>query len=250
MSILELTHVTKSYGSHPALSDVSLSLPAGTALGLLGPNGAGKSTVLRLLLGFVRATAGSVSLQGCDPQSAAARRGVGYLPERLTLPAHKTIRSFLRLHGRLAGLSGVELEQEIDAASLLTGVRDRMGDRLGELSKGLSQRVGFAQAFLGHPSLLLLDEPTSGLDPIGMREARDWISAAAARGCSVLISSHLLSEVELVCDRVVILHNGAVRAAGAMNEVVREGEQLEDAFIRLVQGSGQVGGPGAIHDRG
>ena len=112
-----------------------------------------------------------------------------------------------------------------------------MEDRLGALSKGLAQRVGFAQAFLGRPSLLLLDEPTSGLDPIGMRDARDWIRTATERGCSVLISSHLLSEVEQLCNRVVILHEGVVRAEGAMNEVVREGEQLEDAFIRLVESS-------------
>ncbi len=238
MSILELSHVSKSYGTQTALEDVSLSLSAGTTLGLLGPNGAGKSTVLRLLLGFVRPTSGSVSLQGRDPRSAAARRGVGYLPERLVLPGHKSIRSFLRLHAGLAGLEGAELEREIDAACELTGVRDRIEDRLGALSKGLAQRIGFAQALLGPPSLLLLDEPTSGLDPIGMRDARDWIRAATERGCSVLISSHLLSEVEQLCNRVVILHEGVVRAEGAMNEVVREGEQLEDAFIRLVDSSG------------
>lgn len=240
MPVLELRQVSKSYGAQLALRDVSLALPTGTTLGLLGPNGAGKSTVLRLLLGFVQATSGSVSLQDRDPRSAAARRGVGYLPERLALPGHKKLRSFLRLHGGLAGLAGAELEREIDAASELTGVRDRMEDRLGALSKGLAQRVGFAQAFLGRPSLLLLDEPTSGLDPIGMRDARDWIRAATERGCSVLISSHQLSEVEQLCSRVAILHEGVVRAEGPMEQVVHEGEQLEDAFIRLVRGAGSA----------
>jgi ABC-2 type transport system ATP-binding protein len=237
MNAFELSCVTKRYGNRAALSDVSLSLVEGSALGLLGPNGAGKTTALRLLLGFARPTQGTVALQGCDPAQPDARRGVGYLPERLQLPARMTARAFLSLHGRLAGLAGGELEREIDEVSELTGIADRQRDALGSLSKGLAQRVGFAQALLGRPSLLLLDEPTSSLDPIGMREARDWIVRARSRGCTVLVSSHVLSEVARTCDRVVILHRGQVAGAGSIEDIVREGEELEDAFMRLVQGS-------------
>ncbi len=117
-----------------------------------------------------------------------------------------------------------------------TGIADRARDSLAGLSKGLAQRVGFAQAFLGRPELLLLDEPTSGLDPIGVRDARDWIRTARERGCTILVSSHVLSEVERICDRVAIMHEGRIAASGAIDDLVRPDENLEDAFVRVVRG--------------
>ncbi len=242
--VVSLSGVSKQYGSHHALHDVDLELNEGATLGLLGPNGAGKTTVLRLLLGLVRPTRGEVRLQGRDPRQAAAHEGIGFLPERLRLPAHLTIAGFLRLHGRLAGLAGVDLEHEIEAACELVGVADRMGDKLGSLSKGLNQRVGFAQAFIGSPRVLFLDEPTSGLDPIGIRQAREWIKRAHDRGCTLLISSHQLLEVERVCDSVAVLDRGRILAHGPIGTVLREGEALEDAFVRLVdheRGAAHVG---------
>jgi ABC-2 type transport system ATP-binding protein len=239
--MLSLTGVSKQYGSHRALDGVDLELQPGHTLGLLGPNGAGKTTVLRLLLGLIRPTQGEVRLQGRDPQAAAAHEGIGFLPERLRLPPYLSIAGFLRLHGRLAGLDGVDLEHEIEAACELVGVIDRMADKLGSLSKGLNQRVGFAQAFIGQPRLLFLDEPTSGLDPIGMRQARDWISGARDRGCSILVSSHQLLEVERVCDSVAVLDRGKLLAQGSIDSVVAPGEALEDAFVRLIEA--QKGSP-------
>jgi ABC-2 type transport system ATP-binding protein len=237
MAVIELRGVHKRYAGRSALEGVDLTLSEGSALGLLGPNGAGKTTALRLVLGLLRPSEGWVRLNGMDPGTAESRFGVGYLPERLVLPGHMTIRSFLRLHGALSGLAGAELDSDLVRVAEQVGVASRLDDKVGELSKGLMQRVGFAQAFIGAPRLLLLDEPASGLDPIGMREARDWISAARRRGCTVLISSHLLSEVERLCDRVAILHEGRVRAEGAIDEIVQEGEVLEDAFMRLVGSS-------------
>jgi ABC-2 type transport system ATP-binding protein len=236
MVALELASVSKRYGSRTALSDVSLTVAKGSALGLLGPNGAGKTTALRLLLGFTRPSGGGLLLHGRDPMESAAREGVGYLPERLVLPGRMSVRGFLRLHGSLAGLVGASRDEEVDEVMELTGISDRARDRLSDLSKGLLQRVGFAQAFLGKPRLLLLDEPTSGLDPIGVRDARDWILGARERGCTVLVSSHILSEVERTCDEVAILHEGRVVASGRLDQVVEAGESLEDAFLRLVRG--------------
>ena len=236
MVALELAAVSKRYGSRTALSEVNLAVPAGSSVGLLGPNGAGKTTALRLLLGFTRPSGGGVLLHGHDPMDPAAREGVAWLPERLILPGRMSVRRFLRLHGSLAGLAGANRGQEIDEVMELTGIADRAGDRLSGLSKGLLQRVGFAQAFLGKPRLLLLDEPTSGLDPIGVRDARNWISGARERGCTVLVSSHILSEVERTCDHVAVLHEGRVVASGPLDQVVRADESLEDAFIRLVRG--------------
>jgi ABC-2 type transport system ATP-binding protein len=237
LNAVEFAGVSKDFGGRAALRDVSFSLPAGSALGLLGPNGAGKTTALRLILGFTAASAGRLRVRGLPPEDPASRIGVAYLPERLKLPARMSVRGFLKLHGTLAGVPDEELEREVGAVLELTGIADRGHDRIGELSKGLSQRVGFAQAFLGRPELLLLDEPTSGLDPIGVRDARDWIQAARDRGCSVLMSSHILSEVERVCDRVAIVNEGRIAVSGRVDEIVRSGESLEDAFVRVVRGS-------------
>lgn len=236
MIALELAAASKRYGSRTALDGVSLAVTSGSSVGLLGPNGAGKTTALRLLLGFARPSGGGVLLHGCDPTDPAAREGVGYLPERLVLPGRMSVRGFLRLHGSLAGLTGARREREVDEVMELTDIADRSRDRLSGLSKGLLQRVGFAQAFLGKPRLLLLDEPTSGLDPIGVRDARDWIAGARERGCTVLVSSHILSEVERTCDQVAILHEGRVVASDRLEQVVGAEETLEDAFLRLVRG--------------
>jgi len=236
MSALEWSGVTKAFGDHIALAAIDLAVPEGTTLGLLGPNGAGKTTALRLLLGFARPSRGTVRLSGLDPQDPASRDGLGYLPERVALPARIPVRRMLELHGQLAGLTGRDLRTEVDAVLEQTGIADRARDMIGELSKGLTQRVGFAQALLGRPRVLLLDEPTSGLDPLGIRDARDWIATAKERGCTVLVCSHVLSEVEQICDRVAILSGGQIAAQGEIGELVHAGETLEDAFVRLVRG--------------
>jgi ABC-2 type transport system ATP-binding protein len=236
MIALELAGVSKRYGLRRALERVDLAIPAGTAVGLLGPNGAGKTTALRLLLGFTRPTLGSVRLRGHDPYDPRSREGVGYLPERLRLPARMPLAAFLRLHGGLAGLEGAALVRAVDAVLERTGLRDREHELMGSLSKGLAQRAGFAQALLGEPELLFLDEPTSGLDPLGVRDARDWIHAARGEGRTLLISSHVLTEVEKVCDHLIILHEGRMAASGSMESLLLAGESLEDAFVRIVRG--------------
>ena len=236
MAALELTEVSKRYGSRMALSDVSLRVEPGQVVGLLGPNGSGKTTALRLLLGFCRQTSGRVELRGMDPARPEARASLGYLPERLVLPERMSVQALLELHATLVGLEGAARELEITQAMERVGVRERARDRIGDLSKGLRQRVGFAQAFLGRPALLLLDEPTSGLDPLGIRDAREWLGAFRERGATILVSSHVLSEVERVCDSLAILHEGKVVATGAIGDIVAEAETLEDAFVRLVRG--------------
>jgi len=243
MIALELAGVSKRYGLRRALERVNLALPAGTAVGLLGPNGAGKTTALRLLLGFTRPTLGSVRLRGRDPYDPRSREGLGYLPERLRLPARMSLSAFLHLHGALAGLEGRALERAVEAVIERTGLRERTHELLGSLSKGLAQRAGFAQALLGEPELLFLDEPGSGLDPLGVRDARDWIRAARGQGRTLLISSHVLTEVEKVCDHIVILHEGRVVTSGALDALLLAGESLEDAFVRIVRGNQGAAAP-------
>jgi ABC-2 type transport system ATP-binding protein len=147
-----------------------------------------------------------------------------------------TVDGLLRLHGRLIGLAAGELDREIAGALEQTGLEERAGERLGSLSKGLLQRAGFAQALIGRPEVLLLDEPTSGLDPLGIRDARDWIQRQREHGCTVLVSSHVLSEVERVCDLAAIVNEGSIVTQGAIEELVGAGESLEDAFVRAVRG--------------
>jgi ABC-2 type transport system ATP-binding protein len=188
-----------------------------------------------MLLGYIQPSDGTVRLRGLQPSDPESRVGVAYLPERLSMPSRTLVRSFLLHHAALAGLQGAEKSRDVDAVLEQTGLTDRAGEPIGSLSKGLAQRVGFAQAFLASPELLLFDEPTSGLDPIGIRDARDWILQARARGCAVLVSSHLLSEVEQTCDRIAIINEGEVVACGRLEEIVQGGETLEDAFVRLVR---------------
>jgi ABC-2 type transport system ATP-binding protein len=232
---LELASASKRYGRRHALAQVDLAVPQGAAVGLLGANGAGKTTALRLLLGFARPDRGAARLRGRDPFDPASRIGVGYLPERLRLPAAMTLERFLRLHATLAGLDGADVARAVHAVTETTGVRDRLHEPVDGLSKGLAQRAGFAQALLADPAVLLLDEPTSGLDPLGVRDARGWIESARARGATVLVSSHQLSEVERTCDHVVILREGRVAASGALEALVQPGETLEDLFVRAVR---------------
>jgi ABC-2 type transport system ATP-binding protein len=233
---IELIGVSKRYGRRMALDRLDLAVPRGSGVGLLGPNGAGKTTSLRLILGFAAPTEGTLRLAGLPPSDPASRARVGYLPEQLALPDAANVWEFVALHARLAGVAASDIDAEVEAALARTGLEDRARDRLDSLSKGLRQRVGFAQALLADPEILLLDEPTSGLDPLGVRDARDWIQEARGRGCTVLLCSHVLSEVEQTCDRVAILYEGRIAASGATGEIVEPGESLEDAFVRVVRG--------------
>ena len=152
------------------------------------------------------------------------------------LPDRATVRGFLRLQAGLAGIEATARDAEVDAALATVGLADRARDRIGGLSKGLRQRLGFANALLGKPALLVLDEPTSGLDPLGIRDARGWILAARERGAALLVSSHGLSEVERTCDQIAILNEGKLAASGALAELAQPGESLEDVFVRAVRG--------------
>ena len=236
MYAIEWRAATKRYVGRTALDALDLAIPVGSCFGLLGPNGAGKTTALRLALGFARATSGEVALQGLPPALPGARTGVGLLPERLALPGRATPAQWLALHAQLVGLTRAEARVAIDAVLARTGIADRAHEPIAGLSKGLRQRLGFATALLGAPALLVLDEPGSGLDPLGIRDARGWIEAERARGATVVVCSHQLSEVERTCDLVAILDRGRVVTSGALRELVRGGETLEVLFVRAVRG--------------
>ena len=218
---LAVRDLRKRYGTTEALKGVDLEVREGELVGLLGPNGAGKSTLVKIACGLVRPSGGSAQVAGARAGSPAANRALGYLAELFRFPGWCTGEELLVLHQRLAGSLGGAAERA-DLLELvgLTGARDRPVE---EMSKGMQQRLGIAQAMIGAPRVLLLDEPTSALDPAGRRTVRELLEELRRRGVSVLLNSHLLSEVELVCDRVAIIARGEVVAAGAPGDLSQAG---------------------------
>jgi ABC-2 type transport system ATP-binding protein len=204
--------VSKRYGATTALDAVDLTVAAGELVGLLGPNGAGKSTLVKIACGLVRPTGGEVHVAGAPAGSRTARASLGYLAELFRFPGWARAEEVLALHQRLARSGGGAAEREALLARV--GLRGEGHRRVDAMSKGMQQRLGIAQALIGEPRLVLLDEPTSALDPGGRRTVRDLLLGLKQQGVGVLLNSHLLSEIELVCDRVVIVDRGRVVTEG------------------------------------
>jgi ABC-2 type transport system ATP-binding protein len=212
----------KRYRKRTAVDDVSLTVGRGEVVGLLGPNGAGKTTVIKILLGLVRPDAGEVLLLGRPAGDPKARARVGYLPELFRYQPWLSATEVLALHTRLAGVA-VPAEEQRECLAVV-GLADRAGDRVAGFSKGMQQRLGLAVALVARPELVVLDEPTSALDPVGRADVRDILLSLKQRGVAVLLNSHLIGEVERVCDRVVILDKGKVAAAGSLAELLGQRE--------------------------
>ncbi len=230
---IHATGLHKSFGETHAVRGVDLSVPRGEVFGFLGPNGAGKSTVVKIILGLVKAGAGDVTVLGHPAGSLAARRQIGFLPETFRFHQWMHASEFLDFHGRLAGLDRDARGRRVPEMLELVGLAQRRRDRLSTFSKGMLQRIGLAQALLAEPPLVVLDEPTSALDPIGRRDVRDIIRALRAAGTTVFLNSHLLSEVEQVCDQVAIINRGRVVAAGDLRQLLA----AREVELRLGEGA-------------
>jgi ABC-2 type transport system ATP-binding protein len=218
--------VAKRYGPVQALAGVSLEVHPGELVGLLGPNGAGKSTLVKVACGLIRPSRGRAEICGAPAGSPAARAALGYLAELFRFPGWYSADEVLRLHQRLVESSGGESERR--RLLELVGLTNARAVRVDAMSKGMQQRLGIAQALVGSPQVLLLDEPTSALDPAGRRTVRALLEELRGREIGVLLNSHLLSEIELVCDRVVILSGGRVVAAGRPEDLSRpQGVEIE-----------------------
>ena len=245
---LAVTELRKRYGKLDALRGVGLEVAPGELFGLLGPNGAGKSTLVKIACGLVRPTAGSAEIAGAPAGSPAAHAALGYLAELFRFPEWLTADELLALHQSLARSEGGAAER----AELLSlvGLTEASGKRVGAMSKGMQQRLGIAQAMVGSPRLLLLDEPTSALDPAGRRTVRRLLEELRSRGVAVLLNSHLLSEVELVCDRVAIISRGEVVAAGSPRELSRPGGiEIETATgTRVFETASRDDAPAIVRD--
>jgi ABC-2 type transport system ATP-binding protein len=212
--------LSKRFGKTVALAGLTMTVPRGEIFGFLGPNGAGKTTSVKLLLGLLKPTSGEAWLLGERIGDLNTRRRIGYLPELFRYQNWLDAREVLALHCELAPLPRSTWKEEIRAALDTVGLSDRADDRVSTFSKGMQQRLGLAAALLGKPELVFLDEPTSALDPIGRHDVREIIRGLSARGTAVFLNSHLLSEVEQVCDRVAVVDHGRVIAAGTMDELL------------------------------
>ena len=236
--MIEVSHLTKRYGRRPAVEDVSFTVPDGRICGLLGPNGAGKSTIMNILTGCLSATEGQVTVAGHPlPEEAdAAKACVGYLPEQPPLYPEMTVQEYLLFAAELKKVPKAQRGEQVQRAARRTGLEEVLPRLIRSLSKGYRQRVGIAQALLGSPQLIILDEPTVGLDPAQVTEVRKLIRELG-RSHTVILSSHILSEVQAVCQQILILSEGHLVASGTLQELTAGGKSLEEVFLELT-GSG------------
>jgi ABC-2 type transport system ATP-binding protein len=217
---IHTVELSKRFGKTVALAGLSMTVPRGEVFGFLGPNGAGKTTSVKLLLGLIAPSSGEAWVLGRPSGDLNTRRKIGYLPELFRYQHWLSAREVLGVHCELAPLPRSSWKDEITSALETVGLTDRANDRVGTFSKGMQQRLGLAVALLGEPELVFLDEPTSALDPVGRHDVREIIRGLAARGTAVFLNSHLLSEVEQVCDRVAVVDHGRVIASGTMDQLL------------------------------
>lgn len=249
--VIEVANLKKlyrsSFGKPPikALDGIDLSVSEGEMFGLLGPNGAGKTTTVKILLGLTRATEGTARVNGLPVADPGSRRRVGYLPEGHKIPGYLTARQTMSIFGRMSGMDNDVLRRRIPELLEKVRLSQWLDVKVRKFSKGMTQRLGLACAMVHSPSVLLLDEPTDGVDPVGRREIRDILREVASNGTAVLLNSHLLSEIELTCDRVAVLRNGRVAVAGSVEELTRKGTTyklvatpLDDNLVDAFRDSG------------
>jgi ABC-2 type transport system ATP-binding protein len=239
---IETVGLGKHYKGNAAVRELNLAVPEGEVFGFLGPNGAGKTTTIMMLLGNIRPTTGRATLLGKPIGDVPIRRRVGFLPEKFQFHEFLTATEFLHLHGKLAGMNAAARARRVPEVLERVGLADRAKSKIREFSKGMQQRVGLAQAILHEPDLVILDEPTSALDPLGRRDVRDIVMELRGQGKTVLLNSHLLSEIEMTCDRVAIIKKGQVATQGTIQELLAftstvevEVRDMNDAAMQAVR---------------
>jgi ABC-2 type transport system ATP-binding protein len=233
--MITLDSVTKIFGTFTAVDNISYTIEDGDYFALLGPNGAGKTTIVRMLLDFIKPTSGKISINGVPVSDPESRKRVGYLAEQHLIPPHLSGFRYLMRHASLIGLSGKNAVLEVDRVLEMVAMKGDEKQKSVTYSKGMKQRIGIAAAILGHPKLLILDEPVAGLDPIGIREVRKILENLYDKGITVILNSHLLSEVEKTCKTAAIMHKGKILVRDSINAIVKDGETLEDVFIKYIE---------------
>lgn len=233
--MISFENVTKRYGNLVAVDGVSYTVNKGEFFALLGPNGAGKTTLVRMLLGFSRCTAGNIAIEGLPAGTSASRRKVGYLAESHRIPPYLSGVEYLIRHAAFCGLTGSRAKTSVGEILERVGMNGLEKKKASQYSKGMTQRIGLGAALLGNPETLVLDEPVSGLDPLGMRDVRVFLEEFKRNGGTIVLNSHLLSEVERLCDSVAIMNKGRIVLKDELSHIVHGNETLEDVFIRHVE---------------
>jgi ABC-2 type transport system ATP-binding protein len=244
MDVIEIKGLTKIYKAldfwkkdrTTAIKDVNLTIKKGEVFGLLGLNGAGKTTLMKVLLGLLKPTSGEVKLFGRSVDDREVRMRVGYLPELPYFPRYLKAREIMEYFSEMFNIPASEEKARIDGVLELVGLKEKANTRVKGFSKGMQGRLGLAQAIINDPDLLFLDEPMSGLDPLGYKETRDIILDLNRRGKTIFFNSHILSEVEKICDRVAIIHKGAIIDVRNVSDVKRKYKNMEDYFVSFVNG--------------
>ncbi len=244
---IETNNLTKNYNSLTAVNKLNLEVQKGTIHGFLGPNGAGKTTTIKILVGLLKPTSGSAKVLGQEVHvdEADARLKIGYMPELPKFPKHLKGEELLDIYGRMYGMTNQQRVEQIPKLIDLVGLKGREKDLIGKYSKGMQQRIGIAQALLGNPELVILDEPSIGLDPVGMIEVRELVKAISKEGMTVFLSSHLLFEVEQICDHVTIINRGEALVSDTLEAVSGmisgpttlkiEVAKLDDSIVQAVK---------------
>lgn len=236
MNAIEVRGVRKTYGPDFSLHDVNLTVESGKIFALIGPNGAGKTTLVKLMLSLMTPNEGSIAINGVDSENPQSRQGVAFIPEKFSFFPFYTVKGVLEFFGNMKGLTGEALQTQIHAAMDELGIRDLEKRKLQSLSKGQVQRTGLASLLIGENKLLILDEPFSGLDPIGMRDLKEILKKQKALGKTIFLNSHILSEMEILCDDVAILNKGEILYTGPVQSILSQGTTLEDYFYKMVSG--------------
>jgi ABC-2 type transport system ATP-binding protein len=233
--MITLDSVTKKFGGFTAVDNVSLRIQKGESFALLGPNGAGKTTIVRMLLGFIRPTSGSVKVNELPASVPQSRENIGYIAEQHKIPPYLTGFEYLLRHASLIGLSGKDAEKEVDRVLEIVSMKGSEGKKSKAYSSGMKQRIGLGAALLGRPTLLILDEPITGLDPVGIRDVRKILETLRSKGVTVMLNSHVLSEVEKTCETAAIMHKGKILIKDNIRAIMGDQETLEDVFFRYIE---------------
>ena len=225
----------KNFGAFTAVADVSYTIQKGESFALLGPNGAGKTTIVRMLLDFIKPSSGSIKINGLPASVPDSRKHIGYIAEQHMIPPYLSGFEYLLRHASLIGLSGKDAAMEVDRVLEIVSMKGPERKKSATYSNGMKQRIGLGAALLGKPTVLILDEPITGLDPIGIRDVRKILENLSGKGVTVILNSHLLSEVEKTCETAAIIYKGKILIKDTINAIMKGHETLEDVFFQYIE---------------
>ena len=235
IDMIILDSVSKCFGAVTAVDNVSYTIQKGESFALLGPNGAGKTTIVRMLLDFIKPSSGSITINGLLASDPESRKHIGYVAEQHMIPPYLPGFEYLLRHASLIGLSRKAAEKEVDRVLEMVSMKGQEKKKSAAYSRGMKQRIGLGAALLGQPKLLILDEPVTGLDPIGIRDVRKILENLHDKGVTVILNSHLLSEVEKTCETAAIMYKGKILVKDTINSILKDHETLEDVFFRYIE---------------